>query len=205
MVFMKFFNTLPSLANNRNENRYRLNTVEKKTKNLLLARRARTNIIMNVVALLRPFVTWRNLNWFSFLHVEYHFPTRQIIFRNPFRRSDIEVAQDCYNSWFYNHVKSDSDHTTITLTFTAELITFYTIFYIALAALFAICMKGLLMTINYESPKWKLNESLIGINPGLGFRPISQDVDQGSLIWYDASNQTQIVYWTKILDGFMQG
>lgn len=61
------------------------------------------------------------------------------------------------------------------------------------------------MTINYESPKWKLEESLIGINPGLGFRPISQDIDQGSLIWYDASNQTQIVYWTKILDGFMQG
>lgn len=160
---------------------------------------------MNVVALLRPFVTWRNLNWFSFLHVEYHFPSRQIIFHNPFCWSGIEVARACYNSWFHNHVKSDSDQTTIILTFTAELITFYTIFYIALAALFAICMKGLLMTINYESPKWKLSESLIGINPGLGFRPISQDVDQGSLIWYDASNQTQIIYWTKILDGFMQG
>jgi sodium/potassium-transporting ATPase subunit beta len=82
---------------------------------------------------------------------------------------------------------------------------FYSIFYTALAALFAICMKGLLVTIDQHEPKWKLGESLIGTNPGLGFRPLPEDVEQGSLIWYDASNQTQITYWTKILDRFMQG
>lgn len=82
---------------------------------------------------------------------------------------------------------------------------FYVIFYIALAALWAICMKGLLMTIDDHQPKWLLDDSLIGTNPGLGFRPISDDVDQGSLIWYDATNQTQVNYWTGILDDFMAG
>lgn len=60
-------------------------------------------------------------------------------------------------------------------------------------------------TINLDSPKWKLDESLIGTNPGVGFRPMSDDVDQGSLIWYDAGNQTQIVYWTNLIDQFLQG
>lgn len=89
--------------------------------------------------------------------------------------------------------------------FTGELITFYTIFYIALAALFAICMKSLLVTIDEHTPKWTLSESLIGTNPGLGFRPMSHNVDQGSLIWYDASNQTQIGYWVTLLDDFLKG
>jgi sodium/potassium-transporting ATPase subunit beta len=82
---------------------------------------------------------------------------------------------------------------------------FYGIFYLGLAALFAVCMKGLLMTLSESEPKWKLGESLIGINPGLGFRPIADDVDQGSLIWYDATNQTQIGYWTTIIDNFLEG
>lgn len=81
----------------------------------------------------------------------------------------------------------------------------FQVFYIALAAMFAICMKGLMMTITTEEPKWKLGESLIGTNPGLGFRPISEETEQGSLIWYDASNQTQIHYWTHLLDDFMHG
>jgi sodium/potassium-transporting ATPase subunit beta len=66
-------------------------------------------------------------------------------------------------------------------------------------------MKGLLVTIDVDSPKWKLSESLIGTNPGLGFRPMSHNVDQGSLIWYDASNQTQIGYWVTLLDDFLEG
>lgn len=66
-------------------------------------------------------------------------------------------------------------------------------------------MKGLMSTINAKSPTWILEESLIGVNPGLGFRPMPAEVDQGSLIWYDASNQTQISEWTSILDDFMEG
>jgi sodium/potassium-transporting ATPase subunit beta len=74
-----------------------------------------------------------------------------------------------------------------------------------LAALFAVCLKGLLATINTSSPKWQLGESLIGTNPGLGFRPIADDVDQGSLIWYDSTNETQINYWVNLIDTFLDG
>lgn len=43
---------------------------------------------------------------------------------------------------------------------------FYTCFFSALALLFAICMKGLLATLNDERPRWILEESIIGTNPG---------------------------------------
>ncbi|XP_070497050.1 sodium/potassium-transporting ATPase subunit beta-1-like isoform X1 [Chironomus tepperi] len=84
-----------------------------------------------------------------------------------------------------------------------QLIFFYSIFYAGLSALFAICLKGLLSTMDQTSPKWKLGESLIGTNPGLGFRPIAHDVDQGSLIWYDSSNETQVDYWIEQVDKFL--
>lgn len=43
---------------------------------------------------------------------------------------------------------------------------FYAIFYTVLAALFAVCMQGLLYSINDREPTWKQSESLIGDNPG---------------------------------------
>lgn len=43
---------------------------------------------------------------------------------------------------------------------------FYACFFSVLALLFAICMKGLLATLNYEKPRWILEESIIGTNPG---------------------------------------
>ena len=62
-----------------------------------------------------------------------------------------------------------SSNVLIFLIFSGQLFAFYSIFYIALAALFAICMQALMSTINNAEPKWKLTESLIGINPGLGY------------------------------------
>lgn len=91
------------------------------------------------------------------------------------------------------------------LFFPGELLIFYTIFYIGLCALFAICLKGLFLTIDLNEPKWKLSESLIGTNPGLGFRPIAHDVDQGSLIWYDSTNETQVDYWVDRVEDFLSG
>ncbi|KAI4483547.1 hypothetical protein M0804_007807 [Polistes exclamans] len=80
---------------------------------------------------------------------------------------------------------------------------FYTCFFSSLALLFAICMKGLLATLSTEKPKWILDSSIIGTNPGLGFRPISENPDERSLIWYTASNATEVERWTKILDTFL--
>lgn len=59
-------------------------------------------------------------------------------------------------------------------------------------------------TIDENVPKWRLDASLIGTNPGLGFRPIADNVDQGSLIWYDSSNKAQIRYWVNLVDKFLE-
>ncbi|KAJ3654988.1 hypothetical protein Zmor_014137 [Zophobas morio] len=84
-----------------------------------------------------------------------------------------------------------------------QLLLFYSIFYIILAALFAICMQGLLATLDDREPKWKLERSLIGTNPGLGFRPISNKTEEGSLIWYNHKNDTSKHKWVQLIDEFL--
>lgn len=86
----------------------------------------------------------------------------------------------------------------------AQILFFYLIFYAVLAALFSICMKGLLSTIDEREPKWKMDSSLIGNNPGLGFRPISNRTEEGSLIWFNSRNATSIQKWVGFTEDFMQ-
>lgn len=81
---------------------------------------------------------------------------------------------------------------------------FYCCFFAGLAVFFAICMKGMLATLSYERPKWTLDSSLIGTNPGLGFRPIAENADERSLVWYSASNPAQVQKWTGLLDKFLE-
>ncbi|CAH0557282.1 unnamed protein product [Brassicogethes aeneus] len=85
-----------------------------------------------------------------------------------------------------------------------QLLFFYAMFYIVLAALFAICMQGLFATISVQEPTWKLEESLIGNNPGLGFRPISDKTEDGSLIWYNTTNHTTTTKWVKLMNTFLE-
>lgn len=87
----------------------------------------------------------------------------------------------------------------------AQLLIFYTLFYIVLAALFAICMQGLFATLDDKVPKWQLDSSLIGTNPGMGFRPISSRTEEGSLIWYNTGNASTITKWVHLLDEFLEG
>jgi len=84
-----------------------------------------------------------------------------------------------------------------------QLILFYTIFYTVLSALFTICMQGLLATLNHEFPKWQLDASLIGTNPGLGYRPIPEDPDAMASIEYAAANKTAVRYWVNRIDEFL--
>jgi sodium/potassium-transporting ATPase subunit beta len=79
---------------------------------------------------------------------------------------------------------------------------FYAIFYAVLAGIFATGMHVLLRNINLREPKWKLNESLIGTNPGLGFRPIS--FEEGALIWYDRNKSSTSEKWVKLVDEFLE-
>ncbi|XP_046676303.1 sodium/potassium-transporting ATPase subunit beta-2-like [Homalodisca vitripennis] len=80
---------------------------------------------------------------------------------------------------------------------------FYVIFYGALAVFFAICMKFLMMTIDDHYPKWQLDSSIIGTNPGMGYRPMAVEIEKGSLIWYSASNSSNVDTWVHSLNNFL--
>ncbi|KAJ1524229.1 hypothetical protein ONE63_010747 [Megalurothrips usitatus] len=82
---------------------------------------------------------------------------------------------------------------------------FYSVFYVILAAFFAICMKGMLVTIDEKIPYFTQDYSLIGSSPGLGFRPIGADAEkEGSLIWFDAKNATNVEVWTSRIEDFLK-
>lgn len=59
-------------------------------------------------------------------------------------------------------------------------------------------------TLDDHLPRWRLDESRIGTNPGLGFRPMPSRLKQGSLIWYDTKNDTAVNIWTHLLDDFLE-
>lgn len=65
-------------------------------------------------------------------------------------------------------------------------------------------MQGLLATLSDSEPKWQLDSSIIGTNPGMGFRPISDKTEEGSLIWYNTTNATTVEKWVKLLDEFLK-
>lgn len=83
---------------------------------------------------------------------------------------------------------------------------FYTIFYGVLAALVAICMWVFFQTLDPRIPKWKLDKSLIGTNPGLGFRPLPpEDNVESTLIWYKGTDYENYSQWTDALTKFLAG
>jgi len=54
---------------------------------------------------------------------------------------------------------------------------FYTIYYSCLAAFWYVCLLIFFQTLpeQVDGPKWQQEGSLIGINPGIGIRPLNQD------------------------------
>lgn len=85
----------------------------------------------------------------------------------------------------------------------ARLGLFYVVFYGVLAALCAVCMEGLFATLTTEYPKWQLDESRIGTNPGLAFRPIPDDSDEVYEISYRSSDLGSTKVWVDLLDKFL--
>lgn len=66
-------------------------------------------------------------------------------------------------------------------------------------------MQGLFASLDDNTPTWILDRSLIGTNPGMGFRPISNNTDEGSLIWFNSKNATTIDKWVSLLHEFLHG
>ncbi|KAF6214706.1 hypothetical protein GE061_009449 [Apolygus lucorum] len=87
----------------------------------------------------------------------------------------------------------------------AKIGTFYLVFYLVLAAMFGIMLWIFYHTLDPRTPRWKLKESLIGTDPGLGFRPMPNDTDiRSSLIWYQGKNKRTHKYWTQTLEKFLE-
>lgn len=79
---------------------------------------------------------------------------------------------------------------------------FYLTFYAALALLVAVCMWTFLQLLDGRAPRWQLEESVIGTNPGLGFRPAPPH-EASSVIWYRGAEPATYRYWLRELDRFL--
>lgn len=61
-------------------------------------------------------------------------------------------------------------------------------------------------TLDPRTPKWRLEESIIGTNPGLGFRPMpSSDNVESTLIWFRGTERENYKYWAESLEEFLAG
>lgn len=90
--------------------------------------------------------------------------------------------------------------------FSAKILLFYVIFYAVLSGFFGAMLAVFYQTLDPNAPKWQLDNSLIGSNPGLGFRPMPPESNvESTLIWYKASDEGNWLHWTRALDDFLDG
>lgn len=87
----------------------------------------------------------------------------------------------------------------------AKIVLFYIIFYTALVGFFSAMLVVFYQTLDTRIPKWQLESSLIGNNPGLGFRPMPPESNvESTLIWFKGTDEKNYKYWTEELDKFLE-
>lgn len=86
----------------------------------------------------------------------------------------------------------------------ARILAFYAIFYISLSIFVSIYLGIWLNTLSDTVPKYTMSDSLIGTNPGLGYRPLppEEHIDS-TLIWFKGNDAETISQWTNALDDFL--
>lgn len=60
-------------------------------------------------------------------------------------------------------------------------------------------------TLDSRIPKWQLDGSLIGTNPGLGFRPMPIENPDSTLIWLQGKNISSHERWANLVNEFLDG
>jgi len=65
-----------------------------------------------------------------------------------------------------------------------KIILFYCVYYTCLAGFWVACLNIFFLTLPENSPKWTLDGSIIGSNPGVGIRPKNSDERIDSSIFY---------------------
>ncbi|XP_046989972.1 sodium/potassium-transporting ATPase subunit beta-2 [Schistocerca americana] len=87
----------------------------------------------------------------------------------------------------------------------AKILLFYVLFYTCLAGFFSAMLAIFYQTLDMRIPKRELDGSLIGDNPGLGFRPMPPESNvESTLIWYKGSDENNYKYWVEELDKFLE-
>lgn len=87
----------------------------------------------------------------------------------------------------------------------AKLIAFYIVFYSCLVAFWSLLVHFLHMTISEKYPKYQLDESLIGTNPGLALRPRSpRDRIESALISYEIGPNGDFKHWSDDIENFLK-
>ncbi|CAG9121754.1 unnamed protein product [Plutella xylostella] len=81
------------------------------------------------------------------------------------------------------------------------ILAFYLVFYIVLAVLTSICFGGLYLSLDENKPTYTLKESLIGANPGVAYRPRSED---GFLMKYSMDNSSHTVELVDQIKEFLE-
>ena len=85
-----------------------------------------------------------------------------------------------------------------------KLIGFYIALYSCLAAIWSLYFAIFRLTISDKYPKWQLEESLIGTNPGLGLRPQSpRERVESALISFRAGPGGDYKHWVDDLAAFL--
>ncbi|XP_033228654.1 sodium/potassium-transporting ATPase subunit beta-2-like [Belonocnema kinseyi] len=88
----------------------------------------------------------------------------------------------------------------------AKILLFYILFYAVLTGFFGAMLAVFYQTLDPHHPKWQQEKSLIGNNPGLGFRPMPPESNvESTLIWYKATDQGNYGHWVKELNKFLAG
>jgi len=74
----------------------------------------------------------------------------------------------------------------------AKITGFYLIYYILLAAFWLTSLQIFFLTIDEKVPRWTLDESLIGSNPGVGMKPPMSDkhIDSSLFIFYSSDTKS---------------
>lgn len=80
------------------------------------------------------------------------------------------------------------------------MLTFYLVFYAVLAILFAVCMGGLFLSLDQSRPTHILEKSLIGANPGVTSRPVTDYV----VMHIHVENSSNYQQYIQQLDEFYE-
>lgn len=105
-----------------------------------------------------------------------------------------------FSQFLYN----PSTHEVLGRTFKSwfKITVFYIILYCFLAGFFAGLLMVFFQTLNVHQPTWIMDASLIGTNPGMGYRPANPDQDN-MVISYDSSKDESVKRWEDAVDSYL--